>query len=63
MRAPVTFNPLRIGTPTLSAGISATSLGGADVTPDGRILTIQQRSDASACDVIHILLHWGPSLR
>jgi serine/threonine-protein kinase len=63
MRARVRFNPLQIGAPEQAAAVAAAVLGGADATADGRILAIEQRSDAGARDMVHVLLNWGPSLR
>jgi Tol biopolymer transport system component len=62
MRVPVEANPLRVGTPVLATAVPAT-IGGADVTADGRVLIIQQKNEAASRDLLHVLLNWGPSLR
>ena len=62
MHAQVTLKPLRIGTPSLAATVPAT-LGGTDVTADGRILVLQQKNQAATRDLLHVLLNWGATLK
>jgi Tol biopolymer transport system component len=62
MRAPITMNPLRIGTPALATSVPP-SLRGADTAADGRVLIIQQKNEAATRDTLHVLLNWGRSLR
>jgi Tol biopolymer transport system component/predicted Ser/Thr protein kinase len=62
MRAPISGDPLVVGTPG-EVTVVPQNMGGFDIDRNGRILIIEPRGTGGTRDALQVLLNWGHSLR